>query len=275
MNLRTSPQRAALQNDHVSTSLLARLLRSPLFKFNRDENWRSFWAAASVLCWRGRVAEGESWSADCNTSFTDLRGNTPSFYVYRTLHINTYAVCAHLMRETESCSNSECTYIDAETSSAYFVLLNLRRRVLPEKLTGSQPVKNFPAFYGTLRTITAFTNARHLSLFWARSIQFMPPSHFFKTHYNITLPSTPRSSKWLFPSGLHNKTLYACFLSRVRASCTASFILLDLIKNWWVHKIKLLVMYLLHSPINSPLLSPNTFLGAPLFCLAMPSNLTV
>jgi len=37
MNLRTSPLRAALQNDHVSTSLLARLLRPPLSKFNRDE----------------------------------------------------------------------------------------------------------------------------------------------------------------------------------------------------------------------------------------------
>ena len=41
----------------------------------------------------------------------------------RTLHINTYEVCVHLMRETESSSNSECTYIDAETSNAYFILL--------------------------------------------------------------------------------------------------------------------------------------------------------
>jgi len=37
MNLRNSPQRAAFQNDHVSTSLFARLLRPPLFKFKRDE----------------------------------------------------------------------------------------------------------------------------------------------------------------------------------------------------------------------------------------------
>ena len=36
--------------------------------------------------------------------------------------------------------------------------------VLLEKLTGSQPVKKFPAFYGTRRFITAFTSARHLSL---------------------------------------------------------------------------------------------------------------
>jgi len=32
-------------------------------------------------------------------------------------------------------------------------------RVLLEKLTGSQLVKKFPAFYGTRRFIAAFTNA--------------------------------------------------------------------------------------------------------------------
>jgi hypothetical protein len=37
-------------------------------------------------------------------------------------------------------------------------------RVRLEKLTGSQIVKKFPTFYGTRRFITAFTNARHLSL---------------------------------------------------------------------------------------------------------------
>jgi len=47
-------------------------------------------------------------------------------------------------------------------------------RVLLEKLTGSQLVKKFPAFYETWRFITAFTSARHLSLSWTRSIQSMP-----------------------------------------------------------------------------------------------------
>ena len=36
--------------------------------------------------------------------------------------------------------------------------------VLLEKLTGLQLVKKFPAFYGTLRFITALTSERHLSL---------------------------------------------------------------------------------------------------------------
>ena len=40
-------------------------------------------------------------------------------------------------------------------------------RVLLEKLTGLQPVKKFPAFYGTRRFITALTSVRHLSLSWA------------------------------------------------------------------------------------------------------------
>ena len=44
-------------------------------------------------------------------------------------------------------------------------------RVLLEKLTGFQLLKKFPAFYGTRMFITAFTSARHLSLFWASSIQ--------------------------------------------------------------------------------------------------------
>jgi hypothetical protein len=47
-------------------------------------------------------------------------------------------------------------------------------RVL-EKLTDSQLVKKFPAFYGTRMFITVFTSVRHLSLSWASSIQSMPP----------------------------------------------------------------------------------------------------
>ena len=42
-------------------------------------------------------------------------------------------------------------------------------RGLPEKLTGPQLLKSFPAFYGTRRVITAFTRARHLTLSLATS----------------------------------------------------------------------------------------------------------
>ena len=36
--------------------------------------------------------------------------------------------------------------------------------VLLQKLALSQPVKKFPAFYGTRKFVSAFTSARHLSL---------------------------------------------------------------------------------------------------------------
>jgi hypothetical protein len=54
-------------------------------------------------------------------------------------------------------------------------LLTPWSRALAEKLTVPQLVKKFPAFYGTRRSITALTTARHLSLYLAKSIQSMPP----------------------------------------------------------------------------------------------------
>jgi hypothetical protein len=71
-------------------------------------------------------------------------------------------------------------------------------RVL-DKLTGSLLVKNVPAFCGTRRLITTFTTARHLSLSWARSSQSVPPPPHHTSliiHFDITIPSLPRSSKW-------------------------------------------------------------------------------
>ena len=57
--------------------------------------------------------------------------------------------------------------------SFHICLLTPWSKVLLEKLTDSNLVKKFPTFYKTRRFSTAFTNARHLSLFWARSIQSM------------------------------------------------------------------------------------------------------
>jgi len=47
-------------------------------------------------------------------------------------------------------------------------LLTPWNRVILDKLTGSQLVKKFPAFYGTRRFITVFTSACHLPVSWAR-----------------------------------------------------------------------------------------------------------
>ena len=92
-------------------------------------------------------------------------------------------------------------------------------RALLEKLTGSQLVKKFPAFYGTRRFITAFTNARRLSLSWPSSIHSMPPhptSWWFililSSHLRLSLPSG------LIPSGFPTKTLYTSLLYISRLS---------------------------------------------------------
>ena len=68
-------------------------------------------------------------------------------------------------------------------------------RVLLEKLTGLQLVKNFPAFHGTRRFITALTSVRHLSLSWASPIQSIYPNPtswrsvlILSTHLRLGLP---------------------------------------------------------------------------------------
>jgi len=86
--------------------------------------------------------------------------------------------------------------------------------VLLEKLTDFQPVKKFPAFYGSRRFITQLTSSRHLSLSWASSIQSITPHPtscrsilISSSHLRLGLPSG------LFPSGFSTKTLYMPLLS--------------------------------------------------------------
>jgi len=82
------------------------------------------------------------------------------------------------------------------TSYLLTYLLTLWSKVRLGKLIGSQLVKKFPAFYGTRMFITAFTSARHLSLFWASSIQSIPPHPtswrsilILSSHLRLGLPS--------------------------------------------------------------------------------------
>ena len=69
-------------------------------------------------------------------------------------------------------------------------------RVLLEKLTGLQLVKEFQAFYGTRRFITALTNLRHPSLSCTSPIQSIYPHPtswrsvlILSTHLRLGLPS--------------------------------------------------------------------------------------
>jgi len=68
---------------------------------------------------------------------------------------------------------------------------------------------------GTRRFTTAFTKSRHRSIFWAWSIQSMPPPHPTSWRSVLILPSHPflgRPSGFV-PSGILTKTLYAPSLS--------------------------------------------------------------
>ena len=141
-------------------------------------------------------------------------------------------------------------------------------RVLLEKLTGFQLVKKFPTFYGTWRFITAFTNARHLSLSRAASIQFIPPHPtswrsiaIFSSRLCLGLPCG------LFPSGSPTKTLYTHLLFPIRATCPAHLILLDFITRTILgeeyRSLSSSLCSFLHSPVTLSI--PGPYLLSTLF----------
>jgi len=137
-------------------------------------------------------------------------------------------------------------------------LLTPCSRVLLEKLTDSQLVKKFPAFYGTRRFITAFTSARHLSLFWARSIQSMPPQ---PNSWRSILILSFHLCLGLFHSGFTTKISYTPLsLSPKHATCPAQLILLDLITRTIFDEdyrpLSSSLCAFLHSPVTSSLLGP-------------------
>jgi hypothetical protein len=104
---------------------------------------------------------------------------------------------------------------------------------------GSSLVKKHPTLYKILRFITAFTRARHLYLFWARSIQPSSWRSTLTSSYRLflCLPSG------IFPSGFPAKSRYAKFLSPcVLHASTHSFFLIWSQKNicWGIQIIKFL-----------------------------------
>jgi hypothetical protein len=133
--------------------------------------------------------------------------------------------------------------------------------VLLEKLTGLQPVKQFPAFDWTRRFITAFKIARQLAPSCASLIQFKPahPTSWrsiliLSSHLRLGLPSG------LFPSGFPTKTLYTPLPSPIRATFRAHLII-----DFIIHTImgeeyrpwSSSLCSFLYSAVTSSLLDPN------------------
>jgi hypothetical protein len=80
-----------------------------------------------------------------------------------------------LMLPIFMCKTKNIKYKWQVLHQEYLINFLLHAAVLLAKLTGFQLVRNFPAFYGTQRSTTAFTSSRHLALSWASSIQSIPP----------------------------------------------------------------------------------------------------
>ena len=131
--------------------------------------------------------------------------------------------------------------------------------------TGFHLLKKFPSFYGTRKFITAFTNARHLSLTRASSIQSTLPNFtswtsilILSSHLRLGLPSG------LCPSGFPTSTLYTPLLSPIGATFSAHpflhFITRTILSEEYTSLSYRLCSFL-HPLVTSSLLGPNILLN--------------
>ena len=68
-----------------------------------------------------------------------------------------------------------------------------RSRALLQSITGSQPVRKFPAFYEARNFITPFTPARHLTLYFSNFsliLKHITNTWPFETHTQMNTPKT-------------------------------------------------------------------------------------
>jgi len=105
--------------------------------------------------------------------------------------------------------------------------LTLCSRVPLHKLTGFQPVKKYPAFYGTRKFNITFTTVhllRHLDPVHASHPTSWSSILILYTHLRLGLPSG-LSLSFRFP---HQNPVYASALP-IRATCPAHLILFDFV----------------------------------------------
>jgi hypothetical protein len=94
-----------------------------------------------------------------------------------------------------------------------------------------------------------------------------PQPYFPKIHFNIILPSTPRSSRWSHPSGFTTKIVRPFLISYIYPKCPAHLIFLNLIILIIVgeekaYKLRSSSLYsFLHPPVTPSLLGSNTLLS--------------
>jgi hypothetical protein len=107
---------------------------------------------------------------------------------------------------------------------------SLHERVLLEKLTVTQLVKQVTLFYGTWIFTIVFAKARYWSVCWIRCI-----------HSNIIFPPIPKSSVWTL-SGFATRIFYAYLIFTMRSICPSHLTFLVLTT--------LIMLFILHFATN-------------------------